>query len=65
MRIPDNYDLCERHNAQQERELARFPECTSCFQPITDDKACVLDGEWWHTYCFIDHFERPIDEYFD
>lgn len=53
------------HNAQQEREQARFPVCVYCNQAITDEKACKIDDEWWHTDCFVEQFETNIDNYFD
>lgn len=55
----------EVYIAQQERELARFPVCMYCNQAITDDKACRLDEEWWHTDCFVEQFEVCVDNYFD
>ena len=63
--IPDHYDLYRAHEARQQRELERFPICQSCHEHITEDKACLLDGEWWHTDCFVDHFEACVDNYFD
>lgn len=55
----------ELHNAKQERELARFPVCEYRNQPISEDKACRIGDEWWHTDCIVEQFEVCIDEYFD
>ena len=57
MSIPDNYDLYRAHEVEQERALERCPICEYCKQPITDEKACRIDDEWWHSDCFVDQFE--------
>lgn len=46
MYIPDNYDLFARHDAEQEAQLKKLPECSECGEHIQDEEAYYINGEW-------------------
>ena len=38
MRIPDNYDRWEQHQAEQDIAEENLPECSECGEKIRDDR---------------------------
>ncbi len=54
MNIPDNYDLWERHDAEQNRWLERLPKCSICGEPIQQDMAVCIHGDWYCDDCLDD-----------
>lgn len=60
MYVPDDYDRFAMHDAEQERELKRYPICEYCEEHITDDKAYCIEDVWYHKQCFKECFEREV-----
>jgi formylmethanofuran dehydrogenase subunit E len=44
--VIDNYSLWEAHDAERERQLAKLPHCADCDEPIQDETAYYINGEW-------------------
>ena len=61
----DNYDLWQRHDAEQQRRLSELPECCYCSQPIQDEYAYLIDGEWVCEECMDDQFRKCVDNYIE
>lgn len=62
MPIPDNLDMFERHDAEQERNLAKLPVCNCCDEPITDEHAYCIEGTWYCEQCMHDYFRKEVEE---
>lgn len=61
MRIPDNYDKWEQHEARQQAELVRLPKCDCCCEPIQDDFCYQIDGEIFCEECLNEQFRKETD----
>ena len=59
MYIPDNYDLFARHDAEQEAQLEKLPECSECGEHIQDEEAYYINGEWICERC-MDSYKREV-----
>lgn len=44
----------ERWLAEQENRLELLPHCVSCGEPIQQDKAVCVDGNWYCDECELD-----------
>lgn len=62
MNIPDNYDLWEQHEAAQEKALSRRPVCSECENPIQDETAFYINGEWICENC-MDTYKKYVDDF--
>ena len=60
MYIPDNYDLWEAHDRRQAQELKKLPECAYCENPIQDEAAYYINGDWYCERCLEEHFKRAV-----
>jgi len=61
--IPDNYDLWARHDAEQEAQLERLPECSECGHKIQDEYAYYINGEWIHEKCMKENYRKEVSDY--
>lgn len=52
MRIPDNYDFFEMHEAENDRWLRKRPVCAECGEHIQDDHAYRMDQGLLCPQCF-------------
>lgn len=59
MYMPDNYDLFARHDAEQEAQLEKLPECSECGEHIQDEEAYYINGEWICERC-MDSYKREV-----
>lgn len=46
MYIPDNYDLFARHDAEQEAQSEKLPECSECGEKIQTEHCYEVNGEY-------------------
>lgn len=60
--IPDNYDAWVKHDAEQEAELQKLPECAECGEKIQDEEAYYINGEWICLNC-MDSYRRDVNDY--
>lgn len=60
MMIPDNYDLWERHDAEQEARAEELPECYYCGKRIYDEYAWEINDEWVCTDCLVKHHRKEV-----
>lgn len=51
-----------RWERQKEQQTAKRPLCSYCDEPITDDVAYYIEGEWICEYCMENHFRKPVPE---
>lgn len=63
MSIPDNYDQWEAHEAKQEAERSKYPVCSYCGEPITEEWMFDIEGEHYHTECAMHEFCKYTDDY--
>lgn len=61
MRIPDNYDMWERHEDEQEQRISRLPHCDHCHEPIQDEYYFEIDGEIICEECLND-YKKYVEE---
>lgn len=52
--VIDNYDLWEMHDREHAKRLARLPKCKCCGQPIQQEQAVRIEGDY---YCEDDEDE--------
>lgn len=55
----DPYDDFRRHDAERSRRLASLPECVECGEPIQDDEAYYINGEWVCEAC-VETYRREV-----
>lgn len=67
MGIPDNYDLWEAHDREQEEWLQSLPKCHHCGEPIQQEKAVCIDGDWYceEKECEEEAWKRIRSEYLE
>lgn len=47
----DNYSLWEAHDYEQERKLQKLPKCAICGEPIQQERAVKLFGDYYCDNC--------------
>lgn len=52
--LPDNEDFFLAHDTEQEEWLKKRPTCTCCGEPIQDESAHLISGEYWCDKCLDD-----------
>lgn len=65
MHIRDSYDEFVAHDARKESRLKERPVCCSCGEPIQEEFAYQLNGDWYCEDCedvFIDVIRREYRE---
>ena len=60
MSFPDNYSEWAKHDAEQESELDKLPECEYCEQPIQDEYAYYIEGAWYCERCMNENFRKEV-----
>lgn len=63
MRIPDNYDQWEQHEARQQRELASLPVCADCGEPVQDDHFYLINDEVICPRCLEAGYRKEVDDF--
>lgn len=58
----DNYDLWERHDAEQNRQLEALPICADCGNHIQDEQAYYINGEWICHDCMSTYLQEVLPE---
>ena len=58
----DNYDLWERHDAAQNRQLEALPICADCDNHIQDEQAYYINGEWICPDCMSTYLREVLPE---
>lgn len=64
MCIPDNLDLWQRHDAEQQKQLERLPICADCMEPIQDERAYYINGEFLCLDC-MSAYEVNVEDYIE
>lgn len=55
----------ERYDAEQERALAKLPECSECGHKITDDVLYEFNDELICPECLKDNHRKRTDDYME
>lgn len=55
----DPYEDFKRYDREQHRHLAGLPECIECGEPIQDDQAYYINGEWVCEAC-VETYRREV-----
>lgn len=63
MQIPDNYDRWASHDAEQERQLQKLPECCCCSEHIQDDHFFLINDEIVCEGCLNEFFRKDVEDY--
>lgn len=64
LEIPDVLDLWEARDREQSRQLDCLPRCFHCGDPVQQEFAVFLDGQWLCDQCIKNNMEEvPEDEY--
>ena len=61
--MDDNYSLWRRHNAEEERWLAKRPVCRICHEPIQDERLFDIEGNLYHEECAESEFKKWTENY--
>jgi formylmethanofuran dehydrogenase subunit E len=61
MKVKDNYEAWEVHEANRERALAMRPVCDQCGQHIRDDFYYYINGEIVCDECLERDYLRYVD----
>lgn len=59
--MPDNYDLWERHDAEQQKALERLPKCSDCGEPIQSEDYFEFDCYFYCEDCVSNHRKSTED----
>ena len=51
----------DRHDAEQNKQLARLPVCAYCDEPIQDEFCYEINGEYYCEDCLDMHFRKAVD----
>lgn len=60
MKVKDNYEAWEIHEANLERALEKLPVCDYCERPIQDEHYYYINGENICEKCLRYHFKRDV-----
>ena len=63
MYCPDNYDAFRKHDAEQERALAKLPECSECGHPIQDEVCFEFNDELICPECLKDNHKKSTEDF--
>ena len=63
--IPDNYDIWASHEADEARQLEKYPICADCEQPITDDHFYEINGEHICPDCLEAGYRKDTDDFIE
>lgn len=55
----------ERHMAEQEERLERYPKCSHCGEPISDERLFNFNGELYHVDCAEEEFKKWTEDYIE
>jgi formylmethanofuran dehydrogenase subunit E len=53
-----------RWDAQQQNELKKLPVCADCDNPIQDESAFYINGEWICEDC-MEAYRMEVDDYLE
>lgn len=59
----DNYSMWEEHDAEQERQFERLPECSCCGEKIQDEFLYLINDEVICIHCLNEYFRKDVDDY--
>lgn len=60
-RTGDPIEDFNRYDAERERQLRKLPRCSECDEPITDEYAYYINGEWICERCMNDNYRREVE----
>lgn len=61
--IPDAIDHYNAYEARRERELRKYPKCSYCGDPITDDYLFDINGVLYCETCMNNWLRKDVEDY--
>ena len=55
----------DRWMKEQENRLALLPHCCCCGEPIVQEKAICIDGDWYCIECELDAWDAIRDNFLE
>ena len=52
-----------KHDAEQQAQLDKLPECAECGEKIQDEYAYYINGEWIHEKCMNENYRKEVSDY--
>ena len=52
----------DRYEAEQEKRLSKLPHCADCDEPIQDETAYYINGEWICEDCMDTYRQEVLPE---
>lgn len=49
-----------RYDAEQQEALGKLPKCSECDEPIQDEYAYYINGEWVCECCMREHYRKEV-----
>lgn len=62
MYIPDNYDLWKQHDAEQQAQLDKLPECSECGKKIQDEYCFEVNDEYICDFCMNHNHRKAVED---
>lgn len=63
MKIPDNYDRWEQHQAEQDRAEEKLPECSECGEKVHNDYFYEINDEVICSDCLDSNHRKWVEDY--
>lgn len=60
MKISDPYDFFDQYDAEQSAKLEMLPRCCDCDEPIQQEDAVFLNGDWYCDAC-LTSYRREVN----
>jgi formylmethanofuran dehydrogenase subunit E len=63
--LPDYTELHDRYERQQHAELLKYPKCSCCEEPITDEHFYLIKGDKICPACLDGNYKQWTDDYIE
>ena len=61
--LADNYELWTQHDAEQERDLEKLPECSYCGAKIQDEFMYCINDEFICEKCLNENHRKNTEDF--
>lgn len=61
MYVKDNYDLFEEKELKDQEWLDKLPKCICCGEPVQQEMAVCINGDWYCDACLAEHRELILE----
>ena len=60
--MKDAYDFFEEYDREQNSKIQELPVCCYCDEPIQDESAYCINGDWYCESCLENHFKKYVED---